>query len=389
MAGVLLSSCGSTGNGTAVGGDPLAKCAVIGKIEQVGDNKVMSADQRLMKDSIRMPLSFLAEEMEIIPLDNREEALVPTLGVIPSDNYLLTMGQKQVPFKLFDRKGNFIAHIGSYGQGPGEYLNVYDAQLDEAHDRIYILPWQSDKLLVYDLKGNSLPPIQLCMRTPKAKFHVDAATETVAVVVLPFPNLPAVAWTQDFAGNRKSFIEPGHLAVPFDFSNEVTTDCNMDHFGVNILCIAPTRPDSLYIYDYKASLLRPTFTMKFTQDPIPWHGYNELPGYYYGDTSVPVQVAENTFSSSDPINYIVDKQTGKGAYCRFVNDYLGDKEIGPWPNFSHGYYIANMEPSQLLEDIEIALPKTSDPVWKQKLTDLKAKLDENQNNYILLAKLKR
>ena len=50
---------------------------------------------------------------------------------------------------------------------------VYDAKLDEANNRIYILPWNASQLLVYDLQGKVLDPIPLCLRCPKAKFSVD------------------------------------------------------------------------------------------------------------------------------------------------------------------------------------------------------------------------
>ena len=94
---------------------------------------------------------------------------------------------KQTPYKLFDRTVKFITNIGSYGQGPNEYQNTYAEQLDEANNRIYILPWQSSKILVFDLKGNALDPIPLCLRVPKGKFRVNTAKSEVTVKVLPFP----------------------------------------------------------------------------------------------------------------------------------------------------------------------------------------------------------
>lgn len=150
-------------------------------------------------------MSQLTEELQIVKLDNRDEALIGGwIRTTVGEKYILVSNNKQTPYKLFDRTGKFITNIGSYGQGPNEYLNTYAEQLDEANNRIYILPWQSSKILVFDLKGNALDPIPLCLRVPKGKFRVNTAKSEVTVTVLPFPKWPAVVWTQDLRVNVKT-----------------------------------------------------------------------------------------------------------------------------------------------------------------------------------------
>lgn len=386
----IVASCG-TGNNSQIS-EGLDNCPVVGTFVEAGSNKVLSCDQKLLTDTVFLPLSHLTEELEVIKLDNREEALVGQSGLTISDHYILTHRSGQIPFRLFDRKGNYLTNIGAIGQGPGEYQNVYDAQLDEANNRIYLLPWQSGNILVYDLSGKVLPPIPICLRAPKGKFYVDAHDSTVAVTLLPFKGLPAVAWTQDMQGNRKAFIEPGHLEAPQDFSNEITSSRNVPSvFDVNILCIVPTREDSLYHYDYKNNRLNPVFTMKFSLDPIPWHGYMELPGYYMGDTSLPIQVKENAWEAGETVYYIIEKHTGKGAYLRLLNDYLGNTEIA-WPiySFNNGYYARSVEPGNLQTELETALKDSNlTDEMRKKLTGLQSSVGENDNNYIFVARLKR
>jgi hypothetical protein len=112
-------------------------------------------DRSLLNKTISLPLSVLTEELQILKLDDSDEALVKETSVEISDNYLLVKGSQQIPFKLFDRKtGKFITNIGAFGQGPNEYQNVYDQQLDEKNNRIYLLPWQTKKILVYAFSGN-------------------------------------------------------------------------------------------------------------------------------------------------------------------------------------------------------------------------------------------
>lgn len=388
------ASCG-TGNKPVPVSKILDNCPVVGNYVQTGNNRVLSCDLALFKDTIRLPLSFFTEEMEIIKLDDRDEALVKQASLTVSDNYILVSGgYPPQPFKLFDRKGNYISDIGGIGQGPGEYNNVYGAQIDETNNRIYLMPWQSAQLLVYDLEGKTLDPIPLCLRCPKSKFYVDAKAGTVSVVVLPFQGIPAVAWTQDLKGNRISYIEAGHLQAPQDFSNEVSANFNIPGvFDVNILCIMPTRVDSLYRYDIPNNRLQPTFTLNFPDTKnIPWHGYNEWPDYYTGDVSgPPVEVSPGNWTNGETAYYIVDKNTCKGSFFTMFNDFFGNLDIG-WPAgaFSNGYYSRNVEPGNLLTDIEKALKnKNLTDEMRKKLTDLQNSIGENDNNYILLARLKK
>ena len=152
--------------------DPLALSPIVGKRILTSTGTLISCDLKALKDTVDIPLSYLTEELQIVKLDNRDEALVGGwVRTTVSDNYILISNKKQIPYKLFTRDGKFITTIGAYGEGPNEYANTYVEQLDEAHDRIYILPWQSNKLLVFDLKGNPQPSIPLCLRVPKGQFR--------------------------------------------------------------------------------------------------------------------------------------------------------------------------------------------------------------------------
>lgn len=394
---LIAVSCG-TGNNSAGNENLLENCPVVGQYVQVGDDKVLSCEQKLLADTIRLPLSAFAEDMEIIKLDSRDTALVAECNISLSDNYILVhSGYPPTAYKLFDRKGNYLTDIGTVGQGPGEYNFVYDAQIDEKNGRIYLMPWQTDKLLVYDLQGNVLDPIPLGVRCPKAKFKVDPDKGTVTVVTLPFPDTPMVVWTLDLSGKHMNGLAPGYLEVPRTFNNEVMCNFNIpDVFDFNILCIDPTRVDSIYRYDVENNRMYPTFTFSHTTtDPIPWHGFSEWPDHFAGQYSGPPVVRQHengtTATPGETLHYIVDKKTCKGAYFTMYNDYFGNQEIG-WPSsaFFNGYFVRNQEPGSLLTDIDNLLKKEdiSDEMRK-KLTDLQKTIDENDNNYIMIARLKR
>ena len=310
--------------------DPLALSPVVAKSVTTPTGTLISCNLKSLKDTVDIPLSYLTEELQVVQLDNRDEALVGGwVRTTVSDNYILVSNNKQTPYKLFTRDGKYITNIGAYGQGPNEYGNTYAEQLDEAHNRIYILPWQSDKLLVFDLKGNPQAPIPLCLRVPKGQFRVDTEKSEVTVTVLPFQGWPAVVWTQDFNGKRKNFVAPAHLTVPRDFSNEVFMGNNTSDYDVMLMVIMPTpRVDSLYHYNNAKNRLEARFTVEYAnKDKIPWHGYSEYPRHFIGDVSFPVQMSKNTWGSTKPAKYIVDKKTLHGNYFHLYNDFLETKEM--------------------------------------------------------------
>ena len=382
-----LSSCsdgGQTQKSSALDTQPIA-----GSVEVVNGDSIWVCDLSALKDTVVLPLSYFADELQIVKLDNRDEALVPVRNVIVSDNYILVWGKDQTPFKLFDKSGKFLANVGAFGQGPGEYQLIYDAQIDEAGGRIYLLPWNAKSLLAYDLKGQAVQSIPLPGLVPKGVFKANTKDSLLSVFLLPFEYLPYVAWTQKFDGEIQDTIRSRHLAIKPDFSNEVYSNKNGGDFDVSLFVFWERRPDSLY--HYANGRLNPRFTMNFAKKEIPIHDYKEFPHHFLGSISIEKQLDENNFTTEAPADFIIDKQTLKGAFYKVENDYLGNLPIS-WFSYScsNGYYTANMEPVTLKETLEKYLAGAKDipAADRERLQKLADSIHENDNNYILYAKLK-
>ena len=349
----------------------------------------------LLEDTVNIPLSDLVEEPQLVRLDNREEALVGSGGIRFSDNYILVLASQNVPCKLFRKDGTYINKVGSIGQGPGEYKNIYDAQIDEVSGRIYLLPWSTNRILVYDLQGKFERHIPLNkkyanMVAPKGVFQVDAEKNRISVVALPFPNLPVVAWVQDMEGNYIHELPAPHLRIAFDFSNEVlASKATEGDLSFHISTFFEPRQDTLYHLNAEQGKLMPQFTIDFGSRKIGPHHFYELPSHYYGYVSDIKQTNNNLFEYDNIRYFIVEKATGKGNYCRIYDDYLYDREV-TWLSGTNGYYYRFVEPIVLMEEIQKALDEH--PEWneerRQKLETLKDSFNENDNNYIILGKLK-
>lgn len=374
----------------------LEQMPVVAHTQMIGDVALTVCPIDLLEDTVKIPLSDLVEEPQLVRLDNREEALVGSGGIRFSDNHILVLASRNVPCKLFRRDGSYINKIGSIGQGPGEYKNIYDAQIDEVSGRIYLLPWSTNCILVYDLQGKFERYIPLNQKyanmvAPKGTFHVDAEKNRISVVALPFPNLPVVAWVQDMEGNYIHEIPAPHLRIAFDFSNEVeapkTTEGDL---SFHISTFFEPRQDTLYHLNAEKGKLSPRFTIDFGSRKIGPHHFYELPNHYYGYVSDIKQTNENLFDYDNIRYFIVEKATGKGNYCRVYDDYLYDRKTS-WISGADGYYYRHIEPVVLMEEIEEALAKH--PEWSEerrtKLEKQKETIDEDDNNYIFYGKLKR
>lgn len=379
------------------------KAPVVATRTTLNGQDFITLDASLLKDTIVFPLSYFMEELNFVKLDNRDEAIIYPTGVEVSENYILVksgrprtnsyaeyQAARPIPCKLFDKKGNFIAEIGAIGQGPGEYTMIYSTQIDEKNQRIYLMPWSTDKILVYDFTGEALEPIRMPYRTPKAIFKVQ--DDRVAIAIIPFPNNPSVAWVQTTSGEIIKETPSGHFEVS-DFSNEVFSGQNTANVDISFWHY-PSRVDSLYHINMQTGEFTAKFTTDFHTNTPSSHSYVEWPDYYLGNTQAPVTISDGNGVRQEgeaPAFFILDKKSLKGSFLRIDNDHLDGKPI-EWPIgiFNKSYYTINMEPGELLEWIEKALK--SDRVndkMRTKLADLKNSINEDDNNYIVYGKMKK
>lgn len=367
---------------------------VVAHTEEVNGEPLTVCQLDLLTDTVDIPLSDLVEELQLVKLDNREEALVGMSRVHISDNYILVSKGSHVPCKLFRRDGTYINKVGGIGQGPGDYQNIYDAQIDEKHGHIYLLPWIANRILVYNLEGKYETFIPLNKKyenllVPKGIFRVDAGRNRVEVVLLPFNHLPVVAWVQDMEGNIIGEVPSGHLKIQPDFSNEVLSSKATDALNFHLSTFFEVRQDTLYHLDNEQVKLLPRFTMDFGNRDVKLHNFYELPMHYYGYVADMKQTSDYIYEYDQQRYFIIDKATGRGNYCRIYNDYLGDEKVS-WVVGYDGYYTRMTEPAVLAEEIDKTLQEhpSLGKERREKLETLKASIGEDDNNYIFFGKLK-
>ncbi len=351
-----------------------------------------------LTDSIRIPLSQLVEDLEIIRLENKDEAYVRNTSIRISENYILLHSSRNMPFKLFDRKGKFVCNIGSVSRQPDGYSQIYDFQLDEAHNRIYLMPWNATELKVYDLQGKVQPSIPLNSpdekpwKLPKSVFHVDGDKQEVTVFTLPWENNPRMVWVQDFQGRVLKEQAPTPFNLTNTYSYEIHHNYNTPHFDFSLLDFAPQKEDTLYHYESATNRRLPAFTLDFPEGKIQIHDHQELPTCFIGTIMGRMEeVGFTTTETRDHIDFIVDKRTLRGGRYQVYNDFLGNIPVYWMDESRHGYYARNLSPAMLKEELEAALLRSDlTPSIHQKVSHLLESIDvERDNNYLMIGKLKQ
>ena len=376
----------------------------------IEDSAFRSVDLRIIEKTkgTVMSLGDLMESYEIIRLDNRDEALIKTYpyGVYVTDNYILLRPADVVsPVKLFTRKGRYVADIGGVGQGPGEYLYLFSWLVDEKENRIYLGPGRTDKVLVYDLKGNYLPDevIRFGEIVHKSQIWVDYDKKNVVVVTLPFSaNVNSnfaisknVCCVQNREGDIVHRIPVNHYGLIGDYSNALVARRNVDaiSFSISEVPMLRTRPDTLYHYDAVKNIITPCFTI----DHVVSENQSACTVLYETSRSYWAQVTlyPNNLSSSvssvrlPAFNVCVSKKDGNVRRIdRFTDPLLGLSHLFLMMN--NGYICISYDPLELMDALDKVLTQTDlESDVRKRATDLRNSLHENDNDILIIGKLKQ
>ena len=395
VAMVLFTSCAERG---VVIRERIDELPVVAERVLIDGDTVIVCHPEMLTDSIALPLSHFVEDLEIVPLETSDEAYVRSTGVYVTDNYFLLHSSRNMPFKLFTRDGKFVCNIGSSGNGRGNYGQVYDFQMDEKHNRIYIMPWSARELLVYDMQGQFqgyIPlnqPGEQIITYGKPVFRVDGEREEITVASIPWKRNQHIVWVQDFKGNVLRELTSNPFQVSDTYSVETYSRQNTGAFDFSVLEFYPQRNDTLYHYVKESNILQPIFTMSFPEDRILPHAYLEHPTCFLVTTMDGMQESslESTITYGHN-EYIIDKRTLRGGKYSVYNDFLGGTSTFWLKHSSGGYYVRNLSPLTLKAELQEALGKDNlTPSLRKKLSALAESIDvDRDNNYLMVGRLLR
>lgn len=120
-------------------------------------SKICLEDLKNSKQKLDLENTF---EFTYIPLEFKSECPIVTIDkAIVTDECIFIKSDNSI-YK-FSRTGKFLTSIGTFGQGPGEYLSVMDIAINETYKYVYVVDFAGNKILIYNYDSNYIDNIPL------------------------------------------------------------------------------------------------------------------------------------------------------------------------------------------------------------------------------------
>ena len=400
MLGGCLASCGSASEQAIEDTwTPIAYWEVI-----KGDS-VMVADVSKAEVETTLPLEMIADDYQVIKLDKEAEEYSELSDAFITDNYIGISCNSHSPLRLFKKDGTFVTQVGSFGEeeNNGKYWTVSNVQIDEANNRIYIMPRNINEhptfarkdptLLVYDLKGNYLHEIPLaCWIGFGSNFKVD--TEKGEIIVIGKEVSPERKeyriWVQDMKGNLIYGVydedKMNDESLALGTVSLFHTDA-IDTYAIVSPSAYSVRKETEFLYhlNQKERRLVPKFQAKTKEIS---NFIYELPWYYIVESTVHALSAD----TQTPMT-IVNKKTLKGArFNGFVTpEGLLLNQYDLLAKTRNGYFSLVEKESRILERIQKMDKSKLTKEQRKKLDQLYQQLnsDKNDDTILFMAKFKK
>jgi hypothetical protein len=344
--------------------------------QQMNGQRLLVCDVSRIDYQIKtFPLSNIVDSIEFVRLETIDNNLIQRIHKVSvSEHYLgiLDDGQGSRSYKLFNRAGDFLKHVGRVGQGPFEYIILSDAQIDESNGKVYLMPFFNvNGLLCYDL--NDLPPQNIPLvytSLDKPKFFISG--DTITCFQMPLSNKRIFVFRQDIGGRLLDTIPATQHMYAANYDGEIFVTQNTG--GKEVFY---TAVDTLFHYDAIHNTLTPVFHAEFSRPTI--HIYNEYPDYYL--------IWMSGWPDGKDKNVMINKRTSESYYYEMYNDFW---EI-PIQSYRHdnGYIILVYEAGELKQFINERLTdsRITDKL-KQQLIAAEELLNPDDNPVLMIGKLK-
>ncbi|SHJ99041.1 6-bladed beta-propeller protein [Tangfeifania diversioriginum] len=114
----------------------------------------------IIKNQREVKLSEFANEVEFIQLENTPEALIGGVFDLKLTKDYIFINSGRNPVMQFSRDGKYLQYIGKTGRGPGEYDLCRKLSVDEKNELIYIQANANRSMLVYNFNGEHIKTIR-------------------------------------------------------------------------------------------------------------------------------------------------------------------------------------------------------------------------------------
>lgn len=136
-------------------------------VDPTVSNELIELDTHAaIKNKKHLKLSDIAQSVEFVKLETSSECLISGGSFVLGEKYIVFLNYRPGKVMLFDRSGKFLRDIGRVGQGPGEYKQAGNIDLNSAEDKILVeSAGFPSVLLEYSINGDFIRSNELLYRS--------------------------------------------------------------------------------------------------------------------------------------------------------------------------------------------------------------------------------
>lgn len=360
-------------------------------------------------------LSEIAENVEFVQFENSEKALLGRVSDIQlTPNYIFIRHSGTGLLTQFSRTGKFIRHFGTQERGPKEYALIRKFSIDEQNKRVYIQTNWTNKILVYNFDGKYIKTIKF--KAIKRTYVTWSRDSLFISFGEPHVgNEPYVFMEHNTTGDTLQTIANHN----FWDSNE-TSHSMVSFWGQNIFYRFKSKlhmkgwyNDTVYFYNEQNKIV-PKFFIDLKDHKIPddlvyerkssrsmskdsyWIGVHETRDYIFIPYGSHYNIQTRILLSDDKGCVLYNKTTKEGVAVNeneiggFINDLTGGPDFKPLYTSDSTVFVtvSALDMKLYLDSDKFKKQPVKFPEEKEKLVQLNKTLKEDENPFLMIARLK-
>nr|WP_321353851.1 6-bladed beta-propeller [uncultured Draconibacterium sp.] len=385
------------------------------KTEAANSFYTIAFDQ-IVKSKREVKLSEFATESKIIQFENIPEAMLGEVEDIELTKDYIFVKFWQHPVLQFSHDGKYIRDIGKRGNGPGEYGTCMKLSIDEKNEKVYIHTGELN-MMVFNFNGDYLKTYNYAALENFMCFWMWGRDSCLISYFEPMRGTEPFVFTEhDAKGDTLQtianyiFFSEDEQADPFRMAP--LEDRNYFYYFENKCHLKGCYNDTVYTYDNNKIV--PKYFIDLGKHKLPpefiyerkwkrslpndlyWTGVHEtsdyvfLPyGYHYNLNKPEQEIKEKglVIYNKETKEGVAAKETKQGG---LIDDITGGPDFRP--NTTNGntaiMLVTALDMKLYLESDAFKNKEVQVPEEKEKLLQLKKTLNENDNHFFVLIKLK-
>jgi len=250
----------------------------------------------------------LVESVRFIPLETNQDCIIGRIQqvrVVGDQIIILNRANADVNALIFDQLGRFVRKVGRKGNGPEEFTDAVDIDIDPDSKDLYILADNQKKVVQYSNYGLFKKAIHLdydSLKVNPARFVISSTGAIITSCLGRDCNLAIF----DQHGTLQNHFFPTRL-----------------HFIGNIFALSKCQDHILYHYLYND-----TVYLLQSGHPVPYIFLD------FAEMSFDQDDRDREYFRKDMVfegeDFIYVGFAGKGRYCTIIDKVSGKNEIFKW-----------------------------------------------------------